>query len=259
MTARGTALVRRPSPRLADGIVTHVERRPVDVELAWAQWEVYVGVLRHAGWTVVELEPADESPDSVFVEDVLVAHEATVVLTRPGAPQRRAELAGAERAVVELGREARRIDTPATLDGGDVLLAGDAVYVGTGARTNDDGARQLEAILGLRVVALPLANVLHLKTAAGVLPDGTVVAYVSHAPPALAEIAVAVPEPAGAQLVALDERRVLLAADCPRSAELVAARGFEPVVVDIGEFQKLEGCVTCLSVLLGPDASQPAV
>jgi dimethylargininase len=241
---RGVALVRPPSARLAEGIVTHVERRPVDVERAGEQWLAYLDAIHDAGWEVLALEP-DESPDSVFVEDVLVVRDGVVVLTRPGAPERRAELAGAERALAQLGLEPRRIEAPATLDGGDVLQTPDAVYVGVGGRTNADGARQLGQLLGAPILPVRVDGMLHLKTGAGVLPDGSLV---TNGP--LADRALGMPEPSGAQVLALDARRVLLAADCPRSAELLAARGFEPVLVDISEFQKLEGCVTCLSVLL---------
>ena len=66
------ALVRRPSPRLADGLVTHIERSPVDLGLAHEQWEAYVAAMRSAGWTTHEVDPADDCPDSVFVEDTMV-------------------------------------------------------------------------------------------------------------------------------------------------------------------------------------------
>src|SRR4051812_2865649 len=88
MTSR-KALVRRPAPRLAEGIVTHVERTEVDLALALRQWEAYVEVLRGDGWEIVEVPPADDCPDSVFVEDAVVMFRNVAVLTRPGAPSRR--------------------------------------------------------------------------------------------------------------------------------------------------------------------------
>ncbi len=242
------ALVRPPGPRLANGITTHIERRPVDVELARAQWAAYVAALESAGWSAVEIAPADDCPDAVFVEDALVVHGGLAVVTRPGVEARRAELETAEAAVRALGFPVARIEEPGTLDGGDVLTVGDTTYVGTGGRTNSEGARQLGRLLGTTVVEVPVAGVLHLKTAVTALPDGTIV---GHLPPAVPFPAFRpVPEESGAHVVVLDERRILIAADCPRSAELFASLGYEPVVVDIGEFQKLEGCVTCLSVLL---------
>ncbi len=247
----GRALVRRPSPLLADGIVTHIERRPVDAALALRQWQSYVAALGAAGLEPVEVEPADECPDGVFVEDTLVFHRGIAVIARPGAEPRRAETAGVETAVRALGYPVVRIDPPGTLDGGDVLAAGDALYVGTGGRTNRDGARQLRGLLGAEVVEVPVSGFLHLKSSVTALPDGTIVGYPPLVPDArLFPSFRPVPESSGAQVVLLGEGRVLVAGDCPRSAELFASLGLEPVVVEIGEFQKREGCVTCLSVLL---------
>ena len=246
------ALVRRPSPRVADGIVTHLERRPVDVSLAHAQWLGYVDALEAAGWEAIEVEPADDCPDAVFVEDTLVVFRGTAVITRPGAESRLHEIDGAEAAVVSLGYSPKRIEPPGTLDGGDVLEVGGTLYVGTGGRTNFEGVRQLRTILeplGATVVAVPVRKVLHLKSAVTALPDGSIVGYLPLAPDLFADI-VAVPEESGAHVVLLGNNRLLLAADCPRTAELFSGLGYEPSVVDIGEFQKLEGCVTCLSVLL---------
>ena len=246
------ALVRRPSPRLGEGIVTHVERLPVDAGRARGQWEAYVGALEDAGWETVEAPPADDCPDAVFVEDAVVVFGHVAVVARPGAEVRRAETAGAEQAVAELGYTVERISEPATLDGGDVLKVGDTLYVGVGGRTNDEGARQLRELLepfGATVIEVPIANVLHLKSAVTALPDGSIVGYAPLVPPFFRDF-VAMPEKSGAHVVLLRGGKVMVAADCPRSAELIAARGYDPVVVDISEFQKLEGCVTCLSVRL---------
>lgn len=241
------ALVRRPSPRLAEGIVTYATREPVDAELGHAQWQAYVSALMGAGFEPVEIEPADSCPDGVFVEDVLVVRGGIAAVTRPGAEARQAETASAEAAARALGLEVHRIEAPATLDGGDVLQVGERVYVGIGGRTNSAGAAALGRVFGVEVVEVPLEGVLHLKSAFTALPDGTVVGF---GPPAPFESFLSVPEESGAHVVVLGERMVLVAADCPRTAELYAARGLEPVEVDISEFQKLDGCVTCLSVLL---------
>src|SRR5687768_1166393 len=119
-----TALVRRPSNRLGDGIVTHLDRTPVDSALAAEQHAQYVAALSAAGWEVREVEPADDLPDSAFIEDAVVVFDGLAVLTRPGAPERRGEVAGAEAAVRAAGLELARIEDPGTLDGGDVLRIG---------------------------------------------------------------------------------------------------------------------------------------
>lgn len=248
------ALVRRPGPRLAEGIITHIDRQPVDPELALRQWEGYCAALAEAGWELIEVEPADDCPDAVFVEDTVVVYGDLAVLTRPGAESRRAEVDGTERAVTRAGYRTVRIEAPGTLDGGDVLKWGGLVRVGQGGRTSEHGMRQLAEHLeplGARVVGIPVETVLHLKSAVTALPDGTVVGY-----PALVDDPtrfdpfLAVPEPSGAHVVLLGGNRLLMADDAPRSAELLRERGYDVVTVDISEFIKLEGCVTCLSVRL---------
>jgi dimethylargininase len=248
------AFVRRPSRRMADGIVTHVDRTPVDVDRAFEQHAGYVAALAGAGWEIREVAPADELPDSAFVEDAVVVCDGLAVLARPGAPERRAEVAGAEAAVRAAGLELARIEAPGTLDGGDVLQVGTTVYVGRGGRTDGEGIRQLRRHLaprGRTVVPVPLRAVLHLKSAITALPDGTLIA----ADPTLVDASPLptlrpVPEEAGAHVVLLGGGAVLMAASAPRTAEQLADLGFDPVTVDIGEFEKMEGCVTCLSVLV---------
>lgn len=244
------ALVRRPSPLLARGIVTHIERSPVDVDLARAQHGAYAAAIAAHGWEIHEVEPADDCPDSVFVEDTLVVVDDLAVLTRPGAQQRRGELPGARAAAEALGLPVVEIEAPGTLDGGDVLQAGDTVYIGRGGRTNAEGIRQLRSLTGRRVVPVPLKAVLHLKSAVTALPDGTFLALPHLVPAELFGAVRPVEEEAGCHVVPLGGQTVLMAASAPRTAETLADLGFDPIVVDIGEFEKLEGCVTCLSVLV---------
>jgi dimethylargininase len=248
------ALVRRPSPRLADGLLTHLDRVPVDADLAEKQWQGYVAALRAAGWETVEVTPADGCPDAAFVEDTVVVYGDLAVIARPGAPERRPETAGTERVLTDLGYRIARIEEPGTLDGGDVLKHGGTVWVGLGGRTNQAGVDQLAGLLaplGATVVGVPVSRVLHLKSAVTALPDGTVVGYEPLVDdPAVWPAFLAVPEEPGAHVVLLGGDRVLMSTGAPRTRELFEGRGLQVVAVDIGEFEKLEGCVTCLSVRL---------
>lgn len=117
---RRLALVRPPGPRLAEGIVTHLDRTPIDLDLARAQWDAYVAALRLAGWTCLEVAPADDCPDAAFVEDAAVVYGDQAVITRPGAEIRRGETPAVEAALRECGYRIARIEEPGTLDGGDV-------------------------------------------------------------------------------------------------------------------------------------------
>ena len=248
------ALVRRPSPLLPQGIVTNIARVPVDLDAALNQWDSYVATMREHGWVALEVPPADDCPDSVFVEDTMVVVEDMAIIARPGASERRLETIEAASTIAGLGYRITRIETPGTLDGGDVLKVGRTWYVGRGGRTNAAGIAELRRIvspMGISVIAVPMTKVLHLKSALTALPDGTLIGY---APllddPGFFPHFLSVPEEVGAHVVILDDEHLLLAAGAPRTAELLADRGYTPVPVDIGEFEKLEGCVTCLSVRL---------
>jgi dimethylargininase len=246
------ALVRRPSPQVADGLVTHIERRPVDPDLALQQWQGYVQALKDAGWEVTEVAPAPELPDSAFIEDTLVVYGDLAIVTRPGPERRRPEVTAAERSVRDAGYRVVRIVEPGTLDGGDVLKFGGTVYVGQGDRSNAEGARQLAGYLtplGATVVPVAVTKVLHLKSAVTALPDGTVIGY----EPLVDDKNVydrfmAVPEDAGSHVVLLEDNKLLMSSRAPETAAMLRDLGYDVVCVDIGEFEKLEGCITCLSV-----------
>lgn len=246
--------MRQPSPRLAEGIVTHMERTPVNVGLAEIQWFNYVEAMHEHGWATIQVAPAPDCPDSVFIEDTMVVYKDLAVLARPGADERKPEVPDAASSIEALGYRTVAIEAPGTLDGGDVLKVGSTIYVGQGGRTNAEGIAQLRAALaplGADVVAVPITKVLHLKSAVTALPDGTIIGW----EPALDDTSVfpsflSMPEESGSHVVILDEQTLLISADCPQSIALLEARGYRCVTVDISEYIKLEGCVTCLSVRL---------
>ena len=256
MSSAPRAVVRRPSPHLADGLVTHIEKSPVDLELALTQWHGYLDALAAAGWEIVEMPAAEECPDSVFVEDVLVVHDSLAVVTNPGAAERTPETAGVAEFAAGLGLEVARIEGPGTLDGGDVLRVvtpeTTTMYVGLGPRTNGEGVRQLAKLMephGVRVQAVPCERALHLKSAVTALPDGTVIGWdpVVDDKDAFPRYE-GMPEEGGAHVIRVGEDHLVMATSAPRSADLLRRRGYRVTAVDISEFEKLEGCVTCLSV-----------
>jgi dimethylargininase len=237
--------------------LTHQDRVAIDVELALQQWQGYVEAFRTHGWLVTELEPADEHPDGVFVEDTLVIFDDLAVLTSPGAPTRVGDLAstqeGLDRLVAGgLSLEVARIAPPGYLDGGDVLKVGRVAYVGRSSRTDAEGIEQLQELIeprGWTVRAVPVTKVLHLKSAVTALPGGTIIGWPPNVddPEAFPQF-LAVPEEHGTAVVDLNGDAVIMSADAPRTAELLAARGLAVTRVALSEFEKLEGCVTCLSV-----------
>lgn len=251
---RGTALVRRPGARLGDGLTTHVDRVPVDARLAARQWEDYVAAFHDHGWPTIEVEPADELPDAPFVEDTVVVVGDLAVIARPGAPERRTETAGTEALLDGLGHRIERITDPGTLDGGDVLKLESTFFVGLGGRTNEEGVRQLSALvapLGIEVVPVRVSRALHLKSSLTALPDGTVLGYLPVMDqPELIPNLEPVPERNGWRVVLLGDDRLLISASAPRTSALLQDRGYRLVTVDISEFEKREASVTCLSVRL---------
>lgn len=272
--ARGWALVRVPSPRVAEGEVTHLRRQPLDAAKAVAQHAAYVALLARHGYQPVWVPPADEHPDGVFVEDALVVIGGerkgevgvTAILTRPGAESRRGEVAsvapviealiatvretsGGERAAVH------RIAAPATLDGGDVLVTKRHVLVGQTTRSNAAAVAQLQTWVAPRRHALgvKVTGALHLKSAVTALPDGSLIAvpgWVDAAElEALGYRVHAALEPSGGDVLCLGEV-VVLPADAPATAAMLRERGFAVETIDVSELQKIEAGVTCMSVLV---------
>ncbi|MBM7829688.1 dimethylargininase [Agromyces cerinus] len=250
---RRIALVRIPASNLDEAVLTHRDRQPIDQALADQQWDNYCAALVAEGWETIEVDAAPELADSVFVEDMVVMFGDLAVLASPGAESRRPEVDAVERAVREVpGLTVTRIELPGTLDGGDVLKVGSTVYVGASDRTNAEGIRQLRTLLTphrYTVVAVPVTKALHLKSAVTALPDGTIIGD-----PALLDVTSLFPrflpvfEPEGVAVVELSRESLLMSSSAPQTAAMIASLGYRVVTVDIGEFEKLEGCVTCLSV-----------
>lgn len=254
ITGTRSALVRRPGPLLVDGLLTHIERIPVDAARAHLQWAAYVDTLCKAGWDTIEVPAADDCADAVFIEDPVVVFGHLAVLCRSGAKSRQPETLLVEPVLKVLGYQVERIQHPGTLDGGDVLKVGKTVYVGLTLRSNTQGVNQLAGFLtphGYSVVGVPTTKVLHLKSAVTALPDGTIIGYAPLVddPMVFANFMEVLEEP-GAHVVLLGEGRLLMSTSAPKTAALFREMGYTPVLVDISEFEKLEGCVTCLSVRL---------
>jgi dimethylargininase len=249
------ALVRLPAKNLAEGQTTHLERSEIDPDLADQQWDAYVAAFTEHGWTTQEVPYAERLADSVFVEDAVVVLDGVAMIARSGSEARRGETDGVEEVLEARGFDVRRIMSPGTLDGGDVLVVGSTVYIGRSSRTNADGIAQFReefAPRGFDVVAVPVTRALHLKSTVTALPDGTVIGHEDLVDESrLYTRFLPVPEKEGVAVVALDRETLLMSSAAPETAELLRELGYDVVTVDISEFEKLEGCVTCLSVRLG--------
>ncbi len=252
MTPRRTAVVRRPGPLLADGLTLESPTEPIDMVRAQSQWNTYLDAMESTGWTIVECPPADDCPDAVFIEDTVVVCGNRAIVCRPGAESRRPETTAIRPVFESLGLEV--IDLPdgcGTIDGGDVLKIGSDVIVGVSDRTDQTAIDALAEVLGSswRVTAVPISGTLHLKSAITALPDGQVIGIADQVDTsALGRTVWSMPEIHGSHVVHLDDDTLLVAASAPESAAKLRGEGYDVVTVDISEFEKLDGCVTCLSV-----------
>ncbi|MGB8718766.1 MAG: arginine deiminase-related protein [Desulfobacterales bacterium] len=247
------AIVRTPSRSMIRGLTSANLGTP-DYPRALCQHRRYVRALEDCGLTVTVL-PADENfPDATFVEDTALLTPRCAVITRPGAASRRGESAAIQEAIGRFYATLERLESPGTLDGGDVMLVRTHAYVGLSGRTNTEGARQLIAILnryGMTGSMVPLERGLHLKTGVCYLANNL-----------LAASGEFLNNPQFQQFdllpVADDERyaanclwingRVLVPEGFPKTRAAIAAAGYPTVPLAVSEFQKLDGGLTCLSL-----------
>jgi len=254
MTPTHLAVVRRPGPDLADGLTTFIERVAVDLPEAVAQHAGYTALLERLGCEVLTLPPAPGLPDAVFVEDVAVVVDDLAVVTRPGDERRRPETSLIEPALKTVVARVVALPPPARLDGGDVIVTADTVYVGRTARTDGAGVAALREALaptGRAVVPVAVAGCLHLKTGLSALPDGRFLGVRRWVDTAvLGDRTLLEPlEPAGADVLTVGDQLVL-SASAPRTADLLRAEGYQVHTVDVGQFERLEAGVTCLSIVM---------
>lgn len=254
MTARYThALVRRVGENFCDG-VTAAEMGPPDLPTARSQHDAYCDALRAAGVAVTVLDADPRYPDGVFVEDAAVVAGGIAVIARPGAAARDGEQHAVEQALApHLSIE--RIQPPGTLDGGDVLRVGDRFFIGLSARTNGRGAQQLIDILqahGYQALTAAVEGILHLKTGVTALDDRTLLAAGTIADQPAFEgfdvIRTPADETNAANCLRINDL-IILPQDNPQTAELIRRAGHRVVELGMSEFRKMDGGLTCLSIL----------
>ena len=247
------AIVKPPSSTFAGGLTTSSLGKPSQ-ELAQAQHERYCEALERCGLALTRLAADERYPDSTFVEDTAILVGGGAIVCRPGAESRRGEVAAIRPALpAVLGT----IEPPGTVDGGDVCDAGDRFLIGLSSRTNDEGARQLAAILsrhGHESTALDLRDepgLLHLKSGLAALHDGRLVAVSALAGRTELRdrtlIGVADDEAYAANCIGINGR-VLIASGFPRLLRSLRELRYDVVTLDMSEFQKMDGGLSCLSL-----------
>jgi dimethylargininase len=239
---------------MAYGLRTHLSRLHLDSSVALEQHREYCRTLQQLGAQVISLGVSPNAPDSVFIEDTAVVLDELAVLASMGNPARRDEPPAVE-PVLRRYRDVERIELPATLEGGDVLVAGRMLLVGLSSRTNAAGITALEEVVqrhGFRVTTVSVRGCLHLKTACTLLPDGTLLVNAGWLD--IADLGdfelIPVPsnEPWAANTLTVNGT-VVLAAEYERTGDLIRKRGFRVQDVPLSEFAKAEGGATCLSLI----------
>ncbi len=251
------ALTHVPSPRMEHCQRTYVAPVPIEPTLVLHQHEEYCRVLRQCGAEVRTLEMNRDLPDCAFLEDTAIVLDEVALLASMGTSSRREEPAGIEPELRKY-RDIERVEPPATLEGGDVLRVGRTLFVGLSSRTNRAGISILEAITdryGYKIVPVPVRRCLHLKTACTALDEKRLLvnpAWVDVQALHGFELLHVPEEESWAANVALVGSSVCIAADQVRTAERIRKLGLDVRTIDLSEFAKAEGGVTCLSLLFAP-------
>jgi dimethylargininase len=250
------AIVRPPAATFAAGI-TSSGLGPPDLPLALAQHEAYCRALQHRGLSLIRLAPDPEFPDSTFVEDTAVVTALGAMLARPGAASRAGEVAAVGTVLQKWFPEVAEIAAPGTLDAGDVCEAGPHFFIGVSRRTNAEGAAQLEGWLARRgfgssvIDIRAIRGLLHLKTGLSWLGDRRLLAageIAGHDALRGWEI-VRVPdgEEYAANCIRVNDA-LLIPRGFPATTALLVELGHDLVPLDMSEYRKMDGGLSCLSV-----------
>jgi dimethylargininase len=249
-----TAITREVSPRIQDCALTFLNREPIDLQKAVEQHRRYKEFLEKMGVNVISLPPEPDLPDSVFVEDTAVIVEEVAVIARMGLAKRRAETRVIS-SVLAHHRPRKFLKPGATLDGGDCIRIGRRIYVGNSSRTNQEGIAALRQILApydYEVRPVEVAGCLHLSTGCSYLGKNTMLVNREWINAGAFEGFEIIDVPKAESWAAAALRMngiVLLPGGFPRTQAAIEERGFQIRLIDISEFQKAEGGLSCLSLI----------
>lgn len=250
------AIVRPPGPNFHQGQTTY-QGTPADYQNALVQHKEYCGLLERCGLSLTQLKPDIRYPDSTFVEDTAVLFSEHAILCRPGAPTRLNEVAEMRRILGQFFSLLDSIQAPGLLDGGDVCQAGGHFFIGVSQRTNEEGARQMahlvmqygytSSIIDIREID----GILHLKSGLAYIEDKRLVAINSLIDRMEFTGYQVIPVANGAEYAANCVRInefVLVADGFPKLEDSLVASGYQTLAVDMSEFQKMDGGLSCLSL-----------
>jgi dimethylargininase len=268
------AITRQVSPSINRCELTFHAKEPIDLARAIAQHEAYEECLRGLGVQVVSLAAEPDLPDAVFVEDAAIVVDEVAVIPVMGAASRRPETESLARAL-SVYRPLKFMQAPATLDGGDVMRIGRRIFVGASSRTNAEGIAQLRVALApfdYEVTAVDVKQCLHLKSGCSYVGRNSILVNREFVDVTrllgfeLIDVPRSEPGAANALLIddVIDDAKegviagaaegavkdvVIVPSAFPQTIALLEARGFKVRAIDVSEFQKAEGGVTCKSII----------
>ena len=247
------AIVRTPCEKITEGL-SSVDLGLPDYKLALRQHGLYVDALKKCGLELTVLAANDEFPDSTFVEDTALLTPSVAVITNPGAPSRTGEVLAIHNVLRKFYDEIALITAPGTLEAGDVMMASSHYFVGLSERTNEEGAGQLISILeayGMSGSVVDISGMLHLKSGVSYLENNILLAVDTlsehHAFSQFNIIPVPDNEAYAANSLWLNGT-VLVPEGYPVTLENIRSANYETIVLDVSEFRKLDGGLSCLSL-----------
>ena len=247
------AIVREPSESMVDGLSSSGLGRP-DYNLAIKQHRSYVDALESCGLDIIRLEANEEFPDSTFVEDVALLTGECAIITRPGAISREGETEGMEEVLKRFFNTIYKIESPGTVEAGDIMMVGNHFYIGISERTNIEGARQVIGILekhGMTGSTVNLNKVLHLKTGVSYLENNNLLAcgeFLDAPEFRKYNILEIHRDEAYAANCIWVNGTVLVPRGYPRARKIIREAGYPVIELDVSEFRKLDGGLSCLSL-----------
>nr|MDO8045467.1 arginine deiminase family protein [Candidatus Baldrarchaeota archaeon] len=242
-----------PAKTYVNCVSTNPEHDTIDVNLALKQHQEYVNILRENDIHVIELKPQEKYPDSCFVQDTAVIGTKIAVICRFGEKSRRGE-EEIIRKILEKEMPVRDIKAPGTLEGGDVLVTDQGIiFVGETKRTNRNGINQLARCFPhINVEVVPVSGILHLMSACSYLGSKTIVVCPKYVDPSIFHgfklIKVPEEEVYATNLLYIGDKKVLMPDGYPKTRDKLRKTGFKPIEVNLSEFWKGDGGVTCLSL-----------
>lgn len=247
------AIVRKPSMSMINGLTSSDLGQP-NFELAIRQHELYIEALLKCGLDITVLDSDENYPDSCFVEDVALCTPYCAIITLPGAESRRGETHEMNEVLTGFYKNIEHIQEPGTVEAGDIMMVDDHYYIGLSERTNQDGALQMIGILeknGMTGSIVPLEEVLHLKTGLAYLENNHLVISGEFLKNKEFEkfnkIVIDEKDAYSANCIWVNDT-VLIPSGFPATTKKIAALGYEIIELEMSEFQKLDGGLSCLSL-----------